>query len=121
MEMSKVNILLIEDNEADVHRLNELLNAAREGKYEITTTVTLKGGLAQLADNKFDVVITELNLPDADGINTITDIQEQDKSVPIVVLSVQDSEETGFASSTARCSGLFSERAGRWSSDLSGN
>ncbi len=93
MEMSKVNILLIEDNEADVHRLNELLNAAREGKYEITTTVTLKGGLAQLADNKFDVVITELNLPDADGINTITDIQEQDKSVPIVVLSVQDSEE----------------------------
>ena len=91
--MSKVNILLIEDNEADVHRLNELLNAAREGKYEITTTVTLKGGLAQLADNKFDVVITELNLPDADGINTITDIQEQDKSVPIVVLSVQDSEE----------------------------
>lgn len=93
MEMSKVNILLIEDNEVDVHLLNVLLNDAREGKYEITTTVTLKGGLAQLADHKFDVVITELNLADADGINTITHIQEQEKSVPIVVLSDQDSEE----------------------------
>jgi diguanylate cyclase (GGDEF)-like protein len=93
MEMSKVNILLIEDNEVDVRLLNELLNNAREGKYGITTTVTLKGGLAQLADNKFDVVLTELNLPDTDGVNTITLIQEQDSSVPIIVRSGQDSEE----------------------------
>lgn len=93
MEMSKVNILLIENNEVDVRLLNELLNNAREGKYGITTTVTLKGGLAQLADNKFDVVLTELNLPDTDGVNTITLIQEQDSSVPIIVRSGQDSEE----------------------------
>ncbi len=93
MTLSKVNILHIEDNEGDIRLLKELLNNAREGKYKITTTVTLKGGLAQLADNKFDVVLTDLDLPDADGVNTITRIQEQEPSVPIIVISGQDSEE----------------------------
>lgn len=93
MKSAKVNILHIEDNEGDIRLLKELLNNARGGIFEITTTVTLKGGLAQLADNKFDVVLTDLNLPDTDGVNTITRIQEQDPSVPIIVLSGQDSEE----------------------------
>lgn len=93
MKSAKVKILHIEDNEGDIRLLKELLNNARGGKYEITTGVTLKGGLAQLADNEFDVVLTDLNLPDADGVNTVTRIQEQDSSVPIIVISGQDSEE----------------------------
>jgi len=93
MKADKVNILHIEDNEGDIRLLKELLNNAREGKYVITSTVTLRGGLAQLADNKFDVVLTDLNLSDTDGVNTVTRIQEQVPSVPIIVISGQDSEE----------------------------
>tara|TARA_R110000782_G_scaffold263725_1_gene356515 strand:- start:686 stop:2413 length:1728 start_codon:yes stop_codon:yes gene_type:complete len=93
MKPAKVNILHIEGNEFDIRLLSDLLNFAREGKYEITTAATLKGGLAQLAVNKFDVVLTDLNLDDADGVNTISRIQEQEPSVPIIVISGQDSEE----------------------------
>jgi diguanylate cyclase (GGDEF)-like protein len=93
MKLSKVKILLIEENVVDVRLLKESLNITRAGKYEFTTAVTLKAGLAYLEDEKFDVVITELNLPDSKGISTITHIQEQEESVPVVVLSDQDSEE----------------------------
>jgi len=85
--------LLIEENEVDVRLLKESLKIARAEKYEFTTAVTLKAGLAYLEDERFDVVITELNLPDGKGIGTITHIQEQEQSVPVVVLSDQDSEE----------------------------
>ncbi len=93
MKSEKISILYIEDNEGDIRLLKDLLHNARDGKYEITTTVTLKGGLAQLADNQFDVVLTDLKLPDSDGVNTITRIQEQEPSIPIVVISAQDCEE----------------------------
>ena len=83
----------MEDNEGDSRLQKELLNTACPGKYEITVVVTLKDGLVSLENEKFDVVLADLNLPDSDGVNTVTNIQRQNESVPIVILSGENSEE----------------------------
>lgn len=93
MNNEKIRVLLIEDNEGDARLLNELLNIARPGKYKITNVVTLQEALAYIDKSHFDVVITDLNLPDADGLNTVSTIQDHNNTTPIVVLSGQDSEE----------------------------
>ncbi len=88
-----IRVLFLEDNEGDSRLQKELLNIACPGKYEITVVVTLKDGLVSLENEKFDVVLADLNLPDSDGVNTVTSIQNQDESIPIVILSGENSEE----------------------------
>lgn len=93
MNRIETKILLIEDNEGDARLLKELLSFSSPGRYEFTQAETLKAGMAILTENSFDAVLTDLNLPDTDGLNTVTHIQNNNQSIPIIVLSGQDSEE----------------------------
>jgi len=80
-------ILLIEDNPGDSRLIKELLNIAFPEKYHIKTELSLNDGLKTLVEEKFDVVLTDLNLPDSDGAQTYMRLQKQNFSIPIVVLS----------------------------------
>jgi len=93
MQETIIKTLLIEDNEADSRLLKVLLNDAQPGKHVITAAYTAKEGMACLQENDFDIVITDLNLPDTDDLNVITYIQEINSEVPIVVLSGQNDEK----------------------------
>lgn len=93
MSTTGTRVLLIEDNEGDARLLKDLLDIARPGKYDVTNVSMLKDALIMLKESSFDAVLTDLNLPDADGLNTVSTIQDYDNSIPIVVLSGQDSEE----------------------------
>lgn len=88
----KIQILLIEDNEADSRLVKELLFNAHPGRFKITPVVTLQEGLSLLLDHTFDIVLTDLNLPDSDGQNTVTYIQDINPTIPIIVLSGCDDE-----------------------------
>ena len=93
MQTTKMKLLLIVDNEGDRRLLEVLLKDARPEKYEIISAGTLNKGLEILAKDKFDIVLTDLNLPDAEGLNTVEHIQDIDHAIPVVVLSGQESEE----------------------------
>ncbi|MFK8068751.1 MAG: EAL domain-containing protein [Gammaproteobacteria bacterium] len=79
--------MLIEDNLGDIRLLEVLLTEARPDKYKITPAMTLREGLRLLKNNNFDVVVTDIGLPDADGLNVVKNIQKLDSSIPIVVQS----------------------------------
>ena len=53
---------------------------------------TLGAALAKLDSGTFDVVMLDLSLPDADGLNTLVRTHEHAPSVPIVVLTRLDDE-----------------------------
>ncbi len=93
MQKTIIKILLIEDNEGDSRLLKVLLNEAQPGKHVITAAYTAKEGMVCLQGNDFDIVITDLNLPDTDNLNIITYIQEINAEIPIVVLSGQSDEK----------------------------
>ncbi len=89
----KTKVLLIEDNDGDTRLLKDLLDTSSPGRYKLISTETLKAGITLLTNDDFDAVLTDLNLPDADGINIVTQIQNHNESIPIIVLNGQDSEE----------------------------
>jgi len=93
MKKEKVFVLLIEKCASDVKLLREWLNAARPAKYEIEATDTLDKGIRLLKKNNYDIVLTDLSLPDADSHNAVAIIQEVNHAIPVIVLSDQDSNE----------------------------
>ena len=88
-----IKILLAEDDPGDARLVQELLNGVRPKKYKFSCVCTLKEVLNQLKSHEYDVVLTDFSLPDSDGFEIIPTIQEQNNTIPIVVLSEKDSNE----------------------------
>jgi two-component system, cell cycle sensor histidine kinase and response regulator CckA len=80
-------ILLIEDNPGDARLLRESLVDAGESGFELRSVDCLRSGLELLRETGFDVVLLDLSLPDARGIETFARAHEEAPHIPIVVLS----------------------------------
>jgi signal transduction histidine kinase/CheY-like chemotaxis protein len=85
-----MRVLLVEDNEDDALLIRESLS---ETTLEIKRAERLSTALEQLAGGKFDAILLDLSLPDAQGLNTIGRVHGQAPGVPIVVLTGLDDEE----------------------------
>ena len=87
--MKNLNVLLIEDNDADSRYLKEMLRDVAAGKHLITLAYTANEAMTFLKDtnNVFDIVLTDLDLPDTNGLDVITSIQAVNSMLPIVVLT----------------------------------
>jgi two-component system chemotaxis response regulator CheY len=48
----------------------------RAAGYEVTEAVDGKDGLAKVEREKFDLIITDLNMPNVDGIQLITAVRK---------------------------------------------
>lgn len=92
-ENKTTKVLLVEDNPDDTRLVKELLHQVSPNRYNISCVSTLKNAIEHLKKNEFDVVLTNLLLPDSEGFDVIAAIQEQDNSIPIVVLSAEDNND----------------------------
>ena len=88
---SALRLLLIEDNPADARLTAELLRETGLVGIELTVADTLAAGLARL-DEDFTVVLADLSLPDAQGLETVCKLREANLRVPLVVLTGLDDE-----------------------------
>lgn len=92
-----MRILLIEDNQADARLIQELLKELSRPEQRIAAPDVvwancLSQGLAALAEQKVDVVLLDLSLPDSHGLETLYQTQDRAGAVPIVVLTGNDEE-----------------------------
>ncbi|GJM22727.1 MAG: hypothetical protein DHS20C15_26420 [Planctomycetota bacterium] len=79
-------LLSIEDSAADAQLLQETLRASGcEPRFELAAC--LEEGLAALEMEEPDLVLLDLSLPDADGLQGLHRVQEMAPSVPVVVVS----------------------------------
>ena len=92
MSKSPIQVLLMEDNPTDVKLVEYALS-----KYEDKVTFTSYSSIKELRDTldlkSFDLVITDLNLSDSNGIETIRKVNEICRGCPIVVLTGSDDTE----------------------------
>jgi len=88
--------LLVEDNPADARLICEMLKELPEGTLQLQQVGRLDSAMERLRQEIFDVVLLDLGLPDAQGMETLTLIQEASRSVPIVVLTGRDDERLAF-------------------------
>jgi PAS domain S-box-containing protein len=88
----QLNVLLIEDNPGDARLIRLMLDEAAGEPCHVEIAARLSEGLRRLGEWRFDVVLLDLSLPDAQGLDTFLRAQAQAPAVPIVVLSGLDDE-----------------------------
>ncbi len=89
--MNKGNILVIDDEDIVLISCKRAL--APEG-YNIKTVKSGVDGLQLFENEAFDVVITDLKMPDVDGIEVLRIIKERRPSVEVVIMTGYQTVET---------------------------
>ncbi|WP_035992725.1 response regulator [Leptolyngbya sp. KIOST-1] len=80
-----IRVLLIEDNPGDRRLLQELLREVGSVQIELGYADSLSQGIQYLKQGTFDLVLLDLFLPDSQGLATFAQLQQQERSIPIVV------------------------------------
>jgi PAS domain S-box-containing protein len=89
----RIKVLLVEDEPTYAGLIQEILVMAIPSPFEATHVGRLSEALERLANERFDVVLLDLSLPDRQGLATYEHLHTLAPSVPIVVLTGHDDDE----------------------------
>ena len=91
--MSEHSCLVVEDS--PMMRQLLVFALARIKKLTVTEAEDGVDGLRKLASSKFDLVITDINMPIMDGLKLVKRIRSDDvhKDVPIIIITTEGSQE----------------------------
>jgi len=93
MDKKAIDILLVEDQPADAQLVEELLTAESSARFSFSYVKWLKDAITSLGRVHPDIVLLDLSLPDACGLETVAAVQKAAPRIPIVVLSGMENEE----------------------------
>lgn len=96
MNTESIKILLVEDNPADARLVRDVLKDVIVSTCELTHVERLAEGIRALKDAHYDVVLLDLSLPDASGVDTVIHLQNEAPEMPIVVLTGLDDDRTAM-------------------------
>jgi len=86
------HLALVVDDEPDIRELLELTLGRMN--IETRSAADLKHAYALLANEHFDVCLTDMRLPDGNGIDLVRHIQQHDLNVPIAVITAYGNMES---------------------------
>jgi len=86
-----INVLLLEDDAEDRLLLTKQLHGRQRG-FVISCAGTLKSAIELLGRQSFDVVITDLSVPDSHGFETVSRIRKHSGQAPVIVLTGMDDD-----------------------------
>lgn len=84
-------VLLLEDNEADAFLLRKDLEADQRDAYDIVHVLTLAAALDALQSRDFDIILSDLNVPDSHGTDTFNALLDN-TDAPVIVLTGTDND-----------------------------
>ena len=87
-----INILLIEDDEGDILLFKEILENKPQFRNKLHIEKTLSSGRKYALENKVDIVLLDLGLPDSNGVETFQSFHAEHPLIPIVILSGLNNE-----------------------------
>lgn len=87
----KKEILIVDDSHAVIEILSDMLEAHG---FNVSGSLGGHDGLRQLEEHKFDMIITDLNMPGMDGVEFVRAVKSHPNSkfVPVVMLSGEDDQ-----------------------------
>jgi CheY-like chemotaxis protein len=80
----KAKILIIDD---DAIVRNTICQILEDDGYEVVSAPDGQRGLTLFASARPDLVITDIIMPEKEGISTITAIRASDRNIPIIAIS----------------------------------
>jgi CheY-like chemotaxis protein len=81
---SEFNILLIDDEPAVRTSFERFLQG--EG-YNVTTASDARAGMQLLKQQKVHLIITDIMMPEMDGLELLMELKKQHKEIPVIVFS----------------------------------
>lgn len=84
-------ILVVEDKESMAQMLKHTLES--EG-YEVISAKNGAEGLKYLKESRIDIVLTDLRLPEKDGMEILRTSKEENQLIPVIVMTAFGSVET---------------------------
>jgi len=97
--------ILTVDDSASVRQMVSF--TLRKADYEVVEAVDGKDGLAKVSSGKFDLIITDLNMPNVDGIQMIAAVRKLPgySFIPILMLTTESQAEKKDAGRKAGATG----------------
>lgn len=86
--------VLVIDDEPQIRRLLTVSLAGRG--FHVESTATGTEGIDRLEQDRFDVLLLDLGLPDMDGVTVCRQVR-QESQIPIIVISVREGEKDKVA------------------------
>ena len=87
---SQYSVLVVEDNPDLVLGLRDFL---QHDGYSVTVVGTVAGAIQLVRAHRFNAIILDLGLPDADGIEVLKESQRLDSSLPVVIVTAHISAD----------------------------
>ena len=83
-----MRLLLIEDNERFAELLKRGLTAAG---FVVDVLATAADAIAALRTSRFEIVVLDLGLPDADGLEVLSEMRRRRDATPVLILTARGS------------------------------
>jgi signal transduction histidine kinase len=90
-----ISVLLLED-EVYYGKLVQRTLRTAEPKFELMWATTLAMALDMMTERNFDVIVSDLELPDARRLMAVNAMRELDAGIPIVVLTAHNEADLGL-------------------------
>lgn len=82
--LKKLTILYIEDEVNIRENVKKTLELLSECVYDVASVQDAK---EVMKDNRIDIIISDINLPETNGLQFVSDLRQFDKTIPIILLS----------------------------------
>jgi signal transduction histidine kinase/GGDEF domain-containing protein len=94
MKNHNIQVLVIEDSPGDFRLIQEMLLEAKDKSFQVELAKNLSKALERLKQGGIDVVLSDLGLPDSQGLATFEQLHTHSPDVPIVILTSTYDDET---------------------------
>src|SRR6202051_3007875 len=92
MKEKALQVVLVEDNAGDARLLHEMFRTEKPGSFELTHLLRMSEAMIHLGKGGVDVVLLDMGLPDAHGLDTVRQAHSVAPGVPLIVLTGLDDE-----------------------------
>ncbi|GEM_PF-1878602 len=91
--IDKVRLMHVEDSPIIAELIRGMFASEKSISVNIEHFVTVREAMDRLAKGNIDVVLTDLQLPDSDGLNTFNRIYAEAPDIPIIIMTGTYEEE----------------------------
>ncbi len=93
MDKGSIKILLFENDPGDFALLREYIAEDKSANIELEDVQRLEDGLERLSQDKFDIILLDLSLPDSQGFQTFEKVNTTWPEIPVIVLTGNDDDD----------------------------